>query len=586
MYDDQAEKLKYFIYCRKSSDSEDKQILSLPAQIRELKEHCAKYKLTVIALYEESMSAFKPGRPKYAEMLSRIEAGEAEAIIVWQPNRIARNSKDGGEFIYLMDQGKIKELRTPTKSYQNTPDDKFFLNFEFSMAKKDSDDKSVSVKRGNKEKFFIEKEWAGPAKQGYLNYTDPFTKKPSIVEDPERFPLLQKAGKLILSGAYSPMLVLRTLNEDWGYRTRKTAKLGGKPMSKTSFYRFLADPYYYGLMIRKEGEVFGNQKRMFSQEEFEKMQLFLGKRRKPHIKKKQHFAFKEILTCGECGGSITCEEKWQIICPVCKEKFTKGQKSVSCPKCKTAIEEMIGPKVLTYIYYHCTKKINKSCTQGCIELKKLNKIADDELSKYEISPKFKNWAIEHLNELNSEETADREVIRGNLRVAYEDCVKKLDNLLKLKIMPQNSDGSILSDSEYSKKRNFILQEKEQIQEKLYNTDQRIDAWHDLAIRAFNFACYARYWFKNGDLQTKTAILNALGSNLKIFNKELLIDGQKYWFMVKEGKEDVYELAKKFEPEKWLDILEKNDLQEVFCNTWLGARDSNPNNWYQKPESCR
>lgn len=586
MYEEKTEKLKYFIYCRKSSDSEDKQILSLPAQVRELKEFAAKLNLTVIDIYEESMSAFKPGRPKYADMLKRIESGEANGIIVWQPNRIARNSRDGGEFIYLMDLGSIKELKTPSKSYFNTPDDKFFLNFEFSMAKKDSDDKSVNVKRGNREKFFTEKEWAGPAKQGYLNFTDPYTKKTSIVVDPLRFPLLQKAGKLILTGTYSPMLVLRTLNEDWGYRTRKTAKLGGKPMSKTSFYRFLADPYYYGLMVRKEGEIFGNHKKMFTQEEFEKMQFFLGKRRNPHVKKHNNFAFKKLLTCGECGGSITCEEKWQIICPVCKEKFTKGMKSTNCPKCNIPIEEMVNPKVLCYIYYHCTKRVHKNCTQGSIELGKLTKVVDEALGNYEISPRFKDWAIEHLNELNKVETVNRETIRENLKSSYDDCVKKLDNLLQLKIMPQNSDGSVLSDAEYTAQRTPLLSEKESLLEKLNNTDKRIDAWHDISLRAFNFACYARYWFSHGSVQQKTEILNSLGQNLKIFDRTLLIDGQKHWFMIQKGKEDIYTLAKKLEPEKWLGILAQNELPEVLSQSWLGVRDSNPDNWDQNPESCR
>ena len=183
--------------------------------------------------------------------------------------------------------------------------------------------------------------------------------------------------------------------------------------------------------------------------EHQKMQIFLGKKKRPHTKKTNHFAFKEILTCGECDGSITCEEKWQIICPTCKEKFTKGIRSNNCPRCMTPIDEMVNPKILCYVYYHCTKRVHKNCTQGSIELKRLTKIVDKELSNYEISPRFKDWAIEHLNELNKDETTDREVVRGNLKVAYDDCVKKLDNLIQLKIMPQNIDGSVLSDEEFA-----------------------------------------------------------------------------------------------------------------------------------------
>ena len=37
--------------------------------------------------------------------------------------------------------------------------------------------------------------------------------------------------------------------------------------------------------------------------------------------------------------------------------------------------------------------------------------------------------VEYLNELNQSEVQDREIIRANAKVAYDDCVKKPDNLL-------------------------------------------------------------------------------------------------------------------------------------------------------------
>src|SRR3990167_9489459 len=119
---------KYFIYCRKSSEEEDRQILSLDAQKRELEEFATKSNLFIVDIFMESKSAFKTGRPIYGEMLQRIEKDEANAVICWQPNRISRNPKDGGEFIHMTDLGFIKELRTPYKAFTNSADDKFFLN--------------------------------------------------------------------------------------------------------------------------------------------------------------------------------------------------------------------------------------------------------------------------------------------------------------------------------------------------------------------------------------------------------------------------------------------------------------------------
>jgi site-specific DNA recombinase len=40
--------MKYFIYCRKSTDNEERQILSIEAQLAELKEFAAKEKLEIL----------------------------------------------------------------------------------------------------------------------------------------------------------------------------------------------------------------------------------------------------------------------------------------------------------------------------------------------------------------------------------------------------------------------------------------------------------------------------------------------------------------------------------------------------------
>lgn len=105
--------MKYFVYCRKSSESEDKQILSLPAQVRELKDFAFKNNLKVIHVFQEEKSAHKIGRPVFNEMIERIEKGEANGLIVWDESRLARNSLDGGKIIYMMDLGQIVEIVKP-----------------------------------------------------------------------------------------------------------------------------------------------------------------------------------------------------------------------------------------------------------------------------------------------------------------------------------------------------------------------------------------------------------------------------------------------------------------------------------------
>ncbi len=132
---------KYFIYTRKSSEDEEKQILSIEAQIQELKDFAKKESLKIVDEFVETKTAKELGRPIFNEMLSQIEKGEAEGILAWHPDRLARNSVDGGKIIWLLDMGKIQSLKFPTFWFDSTPQGKFMLNIAV-------DNLSENVKRG------------------------------------------------------------------------------------------------------------------------------------------------------------------------------------------------------------------------------------------------------------------------------------------------------------------------------------------------------------------------------------------------------------------------------------------------------
>ena len=139
---------KFFLYARKSTDEQDRQILSIEAQIAEVKEFALREGLEFVKIFVESQTAKEPGRPIFNEMLSRIEKGEANGILAWHPDRLARNSVDGGRIIYLIDTGKIQELKFPTFWFENTPQGKFMLNIAFGQSKYYVDNLSENVKRG------------------------------------------------------------------------------------------------------------------------------------------------------------------------------------------------------------------------------------------------------------------------------------------------------------------------------------------------------------------------------------------------------------------------------------------------------
>src|SRR5262249_47953515 len=109
---------RFFMYLRKSSESEERQQASIPAQERELTEFAKRRGFNVIGKpIQETMSAKRPGRPQFNRMLDVLAEGEADGIICWHLDRLARNPLDGGRLMQALGDGIIKEIVTPNRSY-------------------------------------------------------------------------------------------------------------------------------------------------------------------------------------------------------------------------------------------------------------------------------------------------------------------------------------------------------------------------------------------------------------------------------------------------------------------------------------
>lgn len=182
---------KFFLYARKSTDEEDRQIRSIDDQIAELRAFGKQENLEVVEELIEKQSAKIPGRPIFNEMISRIEKGEANGILAWHPDRLARNSVDGGKIIYLLDCGPLQMLKFPTFWFENTSQGKFMLNIAFGQSKYYIDSLSENTKRGLRQKA-KRGEAPGLAPIGYIN--DARTKL--VVVHKKRSIIVRKAFEL------------------------------------------------------------------------------------------------------------------------------------------------------------------------------------------------------------------------------------------------------------------------------------------------------------------------------------------------------------------------------------------------------
>lgn len=569
--------LKYIGYARKSSeDNKERQAASLPEQLYVLEGIKARDDLRVLEVLQESQSAHEKGRPIFEEMIARIEKGEANAILTWHPNRLARNMTDGGRIIDLMDTGKLGEVRTPSRSYHNTPEDKFMLTLEFGLSKKDSDDKAVVVKRGLEKK--CRDGWRpGVAPQGYLNDRQTESGFRKVLPDPERLPFIRKMFELFREGTSVKELYLMAKDE-WGYRTRQKRRSGGGPLSLSMIYKILSNPFYCGKFEYPEKSDAwwqGSHKPAISEGLFNEVQVLLGKRGKYTL---QHhdYAFTSLLKCGFCGATITAEEKHQVICAACKWKFSITKKNKdACTRCSTKIENMRNPTILHYTYYRCKRRKSPLCEQRGVRLDKFERQIDSKLAEIEISPLFMDWALRQIATMNESEKDFQEDTVVSIKQAHDVCRTKLNNLIQLKISPQNSDGSLLSDEQYKHQKSTIETELKGLEQQLATIDNRmIQAAEDIN-EAFSFATKARERFANGDNKIKRKMLIDLGSHLRLIDTTLHLDSPPYLFTLKKMKQEVPMIGEMFAPDMGSDRIRKTEALWASDPSLLRGWESHP-----------
>ena len=314
-------KTKYFLYALKSTEDEERQVMSIEAQLAELAEYAKRENIEIAETFIESKSAKKPGREVFNEMMGKVqESKEPIGLISWHPDRLARNSVDGDLIIYSIDTGKIVSLRFPTFWFEPTPKGLFMLQVAFGQSKYYSDNLSENVKRGIMQKL-RRGEWPGLAPFGYVN--NPKTR--DIEPDGVKSRCVKKAFAEYAQGKHTLESLSKRLSF-WGVVSKT-----GKPLCKASLQRILTNKAYVGIISHNNETYEGGFPAIVSLADFEAVQKILKRRAKPRKSKKRHtFPFVGLLTCGECGGAITAQ-------------FAYGHGG-------------------TYRYYRCSKKLGK-CSQ-------------------------------------------------------------------------------------------------------------------------------------------------------------------------------------------------------------------------------
>ncbi|MDQ0466246.1 DNA invertase Pin-like site-specific DNA recombinase [Caulobacter ginsengisoli] len=474
--------MKYFVYCRKSQEDEDRQVQSIPSQRSEVARRFAtEPDVLILDVFEEEKSAKYPGRPVFNGLLARIEQGEADGIIAWHPDRLARNSIDGGRIVYLLDTGMLKDLRFVTYTFENNSQGKFMLQIMFAQSKHYSDALSDNVRRGNRMK--IENGWRPNfAPLGYLN--ERATK--TIVPDPVLFPLVRQMFDLAISGAHSAKQIARIAREEWGLRTPKHKRSGGTLIGVSTVHRILTNPFYTGVIVWNGNTYPGKHEPVVTQDEFDAVQRVL---RRPGREKPKHhrFAYTGMIRCGRCGLMVTAEHKTN----------RHGSR---------------------YLYYHCTKRMTgPRCPERSVEVADLEAQLTEFLATHAIEPTVAAWLDGQLN-LEAGEERELEVARRrSLERSLADVQSELHELTSLRTR------ALIGDDEFITGRTRFQAEIARLRGKLAAEDgERFEPVREV----LSFSILAMLWFLEGEDEDRRLIVQTAGSNPTLAAKKLSIDAAK------------------------------------------------------------
>ncbi|MDP2630886.1 MAG: recombinase family protein [Candidatus Uhrbacteria bacterium] len=335
----EPKKIRYCLYARKSTESEERQVLSIDSQIKEMLQLADREGLEVVTMKRESHSAKETGqRPVFNEIIEELKQEKFNAILTWAPDRISRNAGDLGKIVDLMDAGKLHMIRTFGQTFGNNPNEKFLLMILGSQAKLENDNRGINVKRGLRTRVEMGL-WPGMAPLGYLNQKL-MDRKCQIIIDPERAPVIKKMFEKVAYEGWSGRKVYNWLRFDLNFYTR-----GNKPLTLSGVYRIFDMPIYYGPFEypRKSDNWYqGSHEPIITKELYEKAQEHL--KRDKIVRENREFAFTKLFTCGMCQSGITAQEKYK---------------------------ELKDGTTAKYVYYSCSKSKDRNCPNKYIREEEL-----------------------------------------------------------------------------------------------------------------------------------------------------------------------------------------------------------------------
>lgn len=368
----EKEQVKYCLYARKSTESDEKQALSIDSQVKEMLQIAERENLEIVNIRRESHSAKDSGqRPVFKEVLEDVRRGRYTGILTWAPDRLSRNAGDLGSLVDLMDQKLLLEIKTYGQHFTNSPNEKFLLMILCSQAKLENDNKSINVKRGLRTRVEMGL-WPAPAPTGYLKEKS-VDKKCHVIVDKERGYIIRQMFEKVAYDKWSGRKIYHWLKFDLNFKSPR----GNKNLTLSNIHLLLKNTFYYGEyeFPRGSGNWYkGNYEPLITKELFDLVQAQLTRQVTRSEFGSKEFAFTKLMTCGLCGSGICADEK------------LKTQKNGNIHR---------------YVYYGCSKAKDRNCKCGYLNEEDLIKQLQEMLDKIS------------LDEIGMKDRIKNEVVKFN-----------------------------------------------------------------------------------------------------------------------------------------------------------------------------
>ena len=507
---------EYFLYARKSTDVEDKQVRSIEDQLAVLRALAKQEGLDIVHEFTEKRTAKKPGRPVFNEMMERIERGEAQGILCWKLDRLSRNPFDDGRIRWLHQSGTIQHVRTYERDYQSS-DNTLLMSLEFSMANQYIRDLSTNVKRRLDEKV-KNGEYPSLAPIGYLNDR----LKKTIIVDPKKAKIVKAAFELYAKN--------NSRLEDMGnfFAEHGIVSEGGKKLARNRIDYILSNPFYCGI-FRYNGELHeGKHPPIISKKLFDDVQDVMKDRGRPHSSLKNNpKPLCGLIRCGECNCMITAE---------------------------TRVKRQKNGNIHSYLYYRCTKR-RGHCSQTYVRGEELDKQLSTTLKSFAMPPE---WAQKLLAMADKDEkeairssTAASQTIRAEIVAISEKLRILLDAFL---------EQDIDRDTYRAEKAGLVLKKKS-LEEKIADLNKGYIVWLEPL----------RNWIK--DAQTLNEINDTTPLPLKksfaqkIFGSNLFLKNQKIVFTPITPSAALCAALRNFTKKPNCFIVERDTRIELASHAW-------------------